>query len=199
LPSVAATQSAAAEPLPEGSTVLHVGDSFAGALGLDLNRELKKLGVRGILKYKTATYIPTWAWGKELPQYIASYKPDLVLITLGANELDIADPTLRIRAIEKLVSTVGERPCVWIAPPLWQGARAELLKVIRAHSAPCSYMDSSAIVPDLPRGKDHIHPTMPARAEWAKLTLEWLLQQRAPRPGRPWALRETQASRLLIP
>src|SRR5690606_13535219 len=78
--------------LPEGTTVLHVGDSFAGALGLALNKRLREAGIQGVLKYRTASYIVEWAHQNELETYLAQYQPDLVLISLGANELEITEP-----------------------------------------------------------------------------------------------------------
>jgi hypothetical protein len=174
--------------LPKGTTVLHIGDSFAGALGIELNREFKDAGVRGILKYETATYIPTWAWGKDLEKYLSKYHPDLVLITLGANELEIPDPAQRGPTIRHLVERLAGRPCVWVAPPLWHGARPALLDVIRESCAPCAYLDSGELVPALPRAKDGIHPAMAARKEWARAVIKWLGEHRRARDGQPWSV-----------
>lgn len=187
----ASTEPAEPEPppeLPKGTTILHIGDSFAGALGIDLNRELDEHGVRGVLKYETSTYIPTWAWSKDLNKYLWTYHPDLVLITLGANELQHPHPEERAKTIHKLVGRLGGRPCVWIAPPLWEGARDALLEVIRDNCAPCLYMDSNALVPDLPRARDHIHPSTQARKRWAKVVVDWLARHRDPKGDKPWAL-----------
>ena len=180
---------AAAAPLPGGTTVLHIGDSFAGALGIDLNRLLKAAGVRGVLRYETSTYIPTWAHGKELDRYLWQTRPDLVLVTLGANELEHPDPPQRIPTIQKLVRRLGDRPCVWVGAPLWEGARPDLLEVIRAACAPCLYLDSSALVPGLGRARDGIHPSMKARERWAEAVVDWLARHRVPDAERPWQLR----------
>ena len=177
-------------PLPSGTTILHIGDLFAGALGIDLDQELKARGVRGVLKYETATYIPTWASKKDLDQYLTSFHPDLVLITLGANELTVPDPSVRIPTIHRLVARLGGRPCVWVAPPLWKGARPDLLDTIRQSAAPCLYLDSGALVPDLPRMHDGIHPSMAARKEWAKAVVGWLQAHRVENGARPWELHE---------
>lgn len=176
--------------LPRGTTVLHIGDSFAGALGIELNRELEAAGVRGILKYETATYIPTWAWGKDLERYLSKYHPDLVLITLGANELEIPDPASRAPTIRHLVERLAGRPCVWVAPPLWHGARPALLDVIRASCAPCAYLDSTALVPELPRARDGIHPAMAARKAWATAVIGWLAEHRRMANGQAWHIAE---------
>ncbi len=166
--------------------MLEIGDSFAGALGIDLDRLFKDAGVRGVLRYRTSTYIPTWASDKDLDGYLYRYRPDLVMITLGANELLIPDPSERIRTIHRLVARLGGRPCVWVGPPLWKGARGALLDVIRSNCAPCAYLDSNVLVPDLPRTRDHIHPSMGARKTWARAVLDWLAAHRAVNGTRPW-------------
>lgn len=177
-------------PLPSGTTVLHIGDSFAGALGIALNAELKAAGVHSILHFKVASFIPDWAFGKDVPFYVSSFHPDLVLITLGANEVAMFDPTQRAGTIRRLVKRLEGRPCVWIAPPLWAAGDRGLLPVIRANCAPCRYMDSNAVYPEMPRLPDKIHPSIPARTEWAKRVVAWLARERRPTPGRPWELAE---------
>jgi lysophospholipase L1-like esterase len=178
--AAAPSASAVAAQLPQGSTVLHVGDSFAGALGPALNQEFEAHGVKGVLKAETATYIPTWASNKALPQYLDRYKPDLVLITLGANELQIPDPQARAETVRRVVARLGDRPCVWIGIPLWEGANPALMQVIADNAAPCLFLDSTALLPNMDRAKDKIHPSTAARSEWAKQVTAWLLQHQDP-------------------
>jgi lysophospholipase L1-like esterase len=167
-----------------------VGDSFAGALGLPLNKRLRDAGVRGVLQFETASYIPGWASGDKLKGYLNRYNPDLVLVTLGANELEIVNPEQRIRNIRKLVATIGARPCVWIATPLWAGAKNGLMEIIRQNAAPCLYLDTNALISDMPRVSDGIHPTLPAREDWADVVVQWLQAHRKPTGERPWTLAE---------
>ena len=123
----ASKASAAAKPeppveaeLPQGSRVLQVGDSFADALGLELGKLLKQSGLRTSLETKTPSYIGEWAYGAALPKAIAQFNPDLVLVTLGANELEIPEPQQRVGPVQRLVKSLGGRPCVWILPPLYR-------------------------------------------------------------------------------
>ncbi|MCC6903331.1 MAG: SGNH/GDSL hydrolase family protein [Polyangiaceae bacterium] len=178
----------APDPLPEGTVVLHIGDSMAGALGVALNDELKQHKVKGILRFKTASYIPGWAGGQELPLHLSQMKPDLVLITLGTNEVKMPDPTQRAPLVKKIVKLIGDRPCVWLAPPIWTDERG-LYQVIRDNVAPCRYMDTEVVYPGMPRLGDKIHPTINARKEWAKRVVAWLAKERRPATGKPWALR----------
>ncbi|MDX2052075.1 MAG: SGNH/GDSL hydrolase family protein [Polyangiaceae bacterium] len=172
---------------PAGTLVLHFGDSFAGALGPALNREFAKSEVRGILRYETSSYITTWAWDRDVEREVANANPDLVLITLGANEVELINPAQRAPAIRRLVSQLRGRPCAWIAPPLWE-QDSGLMQVVHDNCAPCAFLDSTAQVSDLPRKKDGIHPSKPGQEVWAKVVLEWLSKRRSPTPGRPWNL-----------
>jgi hypothetical protein len=192
-PTTAATPTPATEPaalpaLPKGTLVLHIGDSFAAALGVELGKRFKAVGVRNALEYKTASYIPNWSFGGDIPKFISNYHPDVVLITLGANEIEIPTPEQRIGAIKHLVGELGGRPCVWIAPPLWKPDTG-LLKVIKENVAPCRYLDSNALVHDLPRGKDKIHPSAEGREIWAGIVFEWLSKERVGSATQPWAFR----------
>jgi len=196
-PSAPAPANGAAAPvdaaLPKGTLVLHIGDSFAAALGVELGKRLKAAGVRNALEYKTASYIPNWSFGKDIPSFIAKYQPDLVLITLGANEIEIPEPQQRAGAIKHLVSELGGRPCVWVAPPLWKPDTG-LLKVIQENVAPCRYLDSNALVHDLPRGRDKIHPNPEGREIWAGIVFDWLAKERVGSAKQPWALRPESAA-----
>lgn len=176
-------------PLPEGTRVLHIGDSMAGALGLELNRQLKEQGVKSTLRFETSSYIPTWAWGDTLPQALAQVKPDLVIVTLGMNELKIADPGQRAKTVRRLVERLGDRPCVWISPPPLASGTNELPTVIRDNCPPCAFMNTDEVYPDMPRLGDKVHPTMPARAEWARRVIRWLAERRDQDGDRPWAFR----------
>ncbi len=169
--------------LPKDTRVLHIGDSFAGALGYELNKELKLHGIKGTLKYEKSTYIPTWAWNKELPEYLWKYHPDLVLITLGGNELKIPDPNKRAETVRRLVGRLKGKPCVWIGIPLWEGANPALMGVIKDNVAPCLFLDSTELVPDLERAGDGIHPNTEARSVWAKAVVRWLQTQQKPGEG----------------
>ena len=174
--------------LPQGTTVLHIGDSFAGALGIELNKVLEQAGVRSLLRFETSTYIPTWAHDKKLPEYLAQYKPDLVLVSLGANELQNPEPEKRIPLIRRIVERLGDRACVWVAPALWDGANPRLLEVIRGNVAPCVYLDTNAFVRHLPRARDKIHPSMEARPDYAKVIARWLAYHRKPTSDAVWSL-----------
>lgn len=189
-PHAAPADSAPVEPpaLPAGTKVLQVGDSFADALSKELNKLLKEAGLLTTVETKTPSYIGDWAYGDVLPKLLARHKPDLVLITLGANELEIPEPELRATPIKRLVGRLAGRPCVWILPPLWK-ADTGVMQVIKDNASPCQVLDSTALVGNVPRGPDGIHPSTKGRADWAASVVGWLRARRDPDGPTPWALR----------
>jgi hypothetical protein len=177
------------DALPRGTLVLHIGDSFAGSLGSPLGKRLKAQGLRYVLEYRDASYIPTWASAPELTGYIARHSPDLVVVTLGANEFELTAPETRAKAVKRLVRRFEGRPCVWITPPRWK-PDSGILAVIEENSKPCRFLDSDTIVSSLARKKDGIHPNDEGREVWAEAVLTWLIRERSTGAERPWELRQ---------
>ncbi|WP_433936659.1 SGNH/GDSL hydrolase family protein [Sorangium cellulosum] len=183
--------------VPPNTAVLHIGDSFAVAgFAQALKPRMQALRVRYAVKAETSSYTVTWASRMEL--LVANYQPDLVIISLGANEVENVNPPAHAGAVRRIVKAIGDRPCVWVSPPLWRKDTG-IIDVIRTNSAPCRFFDSDALVPGpLPRKKDKIHPNEEGGARWADAFWGWLTAEHLP-PGEdkgdlapkrsPWALR----------
>ncbi|WP_437820014.1 SGNH/GDSL hydrolase family protein [Sorangium sp. So ce1078] len=183
--------------VPPNTAVLHIGDSFALAgFAQALRPRMQEHRVRYAVKAETSSYTVTWASRMEL--LVANYQPDLVIISLGANEVENVNPPAHAGAIRRIVKAIGGRPCVWVSPPLWRKDTG-IIDVIRTNSAPCRFFDSDALVPGpLPRKKDKIHPNEVGGARWADAFWAWLMAEHLP-PGEgegdpearrsPWALR----------
>jgi hypothetical protein len=69
-------------------------------------------------------------------------------------------------------------------PPLWSTDTG--LLPIEKNAAPCRYLDTDKLWPDMPRLPDKIHPTMTARKEWAKRVVDRLARERKPNGAMPW-------------
>ena len=177
--------------LPSDTLVLHVGDSFAGALGIPLGRIFEDNGIHSVLKNKDASYLTDLAWDGELQLAISKYQPDLVLITVGANELGIAEPEKRASTIKRILKTIGDRPCLWVGIPLWKGPQNGLMSVIEKNAGQCVYWNTSELidVEAMPRIQDGIHPTLSARQAWAAQVFDWLRSHREPNEEQAWALK----------
>ncbi len=179
--------------LPSGTSVVHVGDSMADALGKDLKLEMDALGIKTWLKYKEATYIPQWASTSDTMGFrglVRQHHPDLIVITLGGNELAMPDPKERVRPIRELAKFVGDTPCLWIAAPLWPDAKnTGLFDVIKENCAPCIFVDTNAMLKLEVLTSDHVHPTLAERKRWAKFMVRWLKHNRDPNGPKPWSFK----------
>lgn len=175
-----------AKPLPGKTTVLHVGDSFVHS---GLTQRLKEVfsaeGVRLVARAEHSTNSLDWA--KRLPDEVASTQPDLVIVTLGGNEIASKHLDVQARAIRKIVASIGDRPCVWTTPPLWR-AEDGLFDTLQANVAPCRFFETDRHVGQyLPRRADKIHPTAEGGALWADALVFYLRRERLGEP-RPWTL-----------
>ncbi|MFO0619482.1 MAG: SGNH/GDSL hydrolase family protein [Polyangiaceae bacterium] len=172
-------------PLPEGMKVLIVGDSFGQALGAGMRNVAGEYKLTADLQAKESTFIPQWAGGKfDIPSLIRVGKPDVVVISVGGNELAMVDPTVRVPDIEKIIKIMGETPCVWVRVPTWEAKgwkENDLPELIRTHSGPCRYYDSNKLSAGLPRGSDHIHPTAEGQKIWARQVFDWMKAERDPK------------------
>lgn len=180
----------AAPAIPAGTAVLHFGDSFVLAgFAQALRPRMKTLGVRYAVKSEQSSYTVTWA--QRVEQIVADTQPDLVIITLGANEVANINPVAHAPAVRRIVQIIGERSCVWVSPPMWRRDTG-ILDVIRQNSAPCRFFDSDKLVTDpIPRRNDKIHPDEKGGEVWAEAFWRWLMAERvAPGKGKsPWTLR----------
>jgi lysophospholipase L1-like esterase len=179
-------------PAGEGTWVLHIGDSFADAsFQQNIGPRIRASGARYVVQATTATYTSTWAYDPELDELLGR-KPSLVIVTLGANEVDMPVPSVHAGAVERIARKIDAAgaSCVWTTPPLWKGDDTGILQVIHDHCSPCVYFDSDAVLGGLhadERQPDRIHPNKRGGARWADAFWSWLDDHRdRSRPG--WAV-----------
>jgi hypothetical protein len=178
-------------PTAGSGWVLHIGDSFVHAsLWQNLRPLFKGVGDGYVVQATTATYTTTWANSVELDRWLAR-GPALVLVTLGANEVDMPAPNEHARAVEAIAKKIAAAgaSCVWMTPPMWK-RETGILQVIHDHCAPCLFFDSDAVLGGLSpeeRQRDRIHPNERGGERWAHAFWEWLLEHDDPSKG-SWAL-----------
>lgn len=115
---------------------------------------------------ESVTSSSTLSWDNErlLQNAMYKYNPQLILISLGSNELFDRDPKRRIPAIKHLVQDTRGRPCLWIGPPAWKQDFG-FIEVLKANLGHCRYLDSVAL--KLPRMADGRHPSWTGGYRWA--------------------------------
>ncbi len=147
--------------------VLHVGDSTVGGYG-GLAKALKARFAAEDTRYVSDTIVSlairTLAHTKTLKADIAKNDPDLVLLTVGTNDVFLPSPDQMAGDVRAIVAAVGSRDCYWIGPPTWKQDTG-IVAVIRANAGHCRFFDSSLL--PLARAKDGVHPTDRGGEDWA--------------------------------
>jgi lysophospholipase L1-like esterase len=132
-------------------------------------------------------------WAKRMPELVASTQPDLVIVTLGGNEIGSKHLDVQGRAAERIVKAIGNRPCVWTTPPLWT-EESGLFDAVAPKVGPCRFFETDVVVGKfIPRREDKIHPTAEGGAMWADALHAWLDKERV---GPGWELANGPASEI---
>jgi hypothetical protein len=161
--------SAPGPPWPaDAKYVLHVGDTSLGfdqGLALEMKTRFEAAGVR----YESVTEIDaglhTFATSKKLEALLRWKKPDVVLLTLGMNNLTAARPADYEVDVKSIVAQIGDRPCWWIGPLSIGRPETGLIAMLARTTAPCGWTNSYDLV--IERQPDHLHPTQPGASHWA--------------------------------
>lgn len=173
--SAVASASAAPAPAPPPAPVpkkykrvLHTGDSMVGG---GLSRALGPMFEADGAKYHRDVIesgtIHTFSQDSHIPELLAKVKPDLVLVSLGANHIHQgADPEKEIGPyVPKLLKRLDGIDCYWIAPPIWKPEQASFNAWLKEHVAPCKFYDGSEL--EIARRADKIHPNEKGGEVWA--------------------------------
>jgi len=150
-----------------GKTVLHVGDSMVGGnwgLTKALDQRFSSEGAKFVRDYKVSESIVSYDKSPKLKDLLAKHRPDIVILTLGTNDVFVPYPAAMAGNVRNIVARIGARECYWMGPPTWKPDTG-IVQVLRDNVAPCKFYDSSNL--KLQRAGDGIHPTDRGGAEWA--------------------------------
>ena len=181
----------AAPPLT-GKTVLHVGDSMVGGtLGLTraLDQRFSAEGAKFIRDFKVSESIISYDHSPKLKSLLEKHRPDIVIITLGTNDVFVPYPASMVGNVQNIVKRVGSRECYWMGPPTWKPDTG-IVQVLKDNVAPCKFFDGSGL--KFQRGGDGIHPTDRGGADWA--TSFWTYFRAAPAAPSPGSLGDAGAA-----
>lgn len=155
-------------PAAEAKRILHVGDSMVPLVGNYLRPILRARGDTYSIESVTSSSTLDWGGDKRLLQEaMYKYDPEVVLISLGSNELFDPEPKRRAKAIEQIVADTRGRPCLWLGPPAWKKDLG-FIDVLKQHLGHCRYLDSTSL--NLPRMADGRHPDWTGGYRWASAT-----------------------------
>ncbi len=176
--AVSAPSTPAAGPdIPAPKVVLHTGDSMVGfyaGLEKGLGPYYEAMGSKYVQDATTNAAIASFDHGEHFAKMLATHNPDLVLITLGANDVFLPAPQRVARNVASIAKKTAGRKCFWIGPPVWKKDTG-VVDVIRENCAPCIFYDSSSL--KLERRADGIHPDDKGGETWAKAFFDFYKTQ----------------------
>ena len=153
---------------PAPKIVLHLGDSMVGGYGgvtKALEAKFKGAGAQFFRDWQVSVSVATFDHEKKLQELLARYHPDLVILTLGANDVFVPFPASLAANVQSVARKASAgRTCYWMTPPVWKKDTG-IVEVIKKNAAPCKVFDSSNM--KIARGGDGIHPTDTGGATWA--------------------------------
>lgn len=117
-----------------------------------------------------------WSQTNRLVKLIQEYKPDVVLFTLGANELFLPNIKSREPYIKDIIAKMDtiNMPFVWLGPPNWKDDTG-INDLIRKHIGEDRFFYSGDLRDTLngKRQKDGAHPNRAGAKIWANLVMDW--------------------------
>lgn len=151
----------------QGGRVLLLGDSIAQGLAVPLNRLSTDARATLAVSAKSGTTIAAWAT-------MQPPRCDVALVSLGTNDMKLADPTVERSKLEALMVRLREAATrvVWIAPPPMPFPDRGVRQMIAAAAAANGVELFPSV--DVQRGPDLIHPTASGYAALAGLVWRWL-------------------------
>ncbi len=160
--------------------ILLFGDSMLEQLRYAANDYCKYNGhkLHVVLWYAAKT---SWVGSSDtLAYFIKKFKPNYVIIVLGANELPFRmTPTSQAKYMYSILNQLDTLPFVWIGPPNWRKDYG-INNVIRYFVGPGRFFPSYKISlnnPKFTRFKDHAHPTYKAAYLWMDSIAQWIMYQ----------------------
>ncbi len=162
-------------PRWQGTHVLHLGDSHVSrGLREELSRSFKRAGAH----YKTDMWVGSrsrsWVVTGRLARSLRHHNPDIVIVTLGTNEMPFATPEHHRPWVEKIVSHIKDRACYWIGPPpLITDETGGFNEMLERSTKPCRYFDSR-LLGLKPKPGGHFHLSREQGQCWGRLVWLWL-------------------------
>ncbi|HKC65982.1 MAG TPA: SGNH/GDSL hydrolase family protein, partial [Pyrinomonadaceae bacterium] len=153
-----------------GKTILLTGDSMSEGIGWTMREKVEAAGGRLIVQPWYSSTTVGWQSEGRMRQYIDEYKPDIVFVALGSNEIFTGDMEARARAVRDITAEIGDRPAYWIGPPSWKPDHG-IVHTIEENFRPYCFYNSNDL--RVPRRKDGAHPTPEGFATWTDLIWNW--------------------------
>jgi len=120
--------------------------------------------------YSSSTLV--WGQSEQLKKLIDFYKPTIVFLALGSNELFIRNIIEdRAQYVDNILKQLGDTKILWIGPPNWKPDTG-INELIEKKLGKKRFFLSKNL--QLARSSDGAHPTREASRIWADTLFHWV-------------------------
>jgi hypothetical protein len=159
--------------------VVLIGDSMGQGLswGFEKNADDYNILFKSFAKQSTTT--KDWYQEDSLDDELKKFHPDIILISLGANEFsgNHINSKLNIMKLKQKFNQYCGK-LIWILPPIEKAS--EYNNIVKEIFTDKNVFDSNKI--ELPRGKDRIHPTRNGFFQWTSIIYDCCLKNKLEKP-----------------
>jgi hypothetical protein len=154
--------------------ILHIGDSHLSfGFKREMARHFREAGAKFLQKRWKGSRTKSWITSGRAKHLIDVFRPTVVVVTLGTNEMKDDKPERNGSWVRALIDRIGNRICYWLGPPPLLEDKNGYNDFMAGHVAPCRYFDSRSLSLPL-RDDGRFHLTRQQGETWAELVWRWM-------------------------
>jgi hypothetical protein len=159
--------------------VILIGDSLGQGLSWGFEKYADDYNIHFKSFAKQSTTTKDWYHEANLEEEIKNFNPDIILISLGANEFSGNNIISKLN-IMKLKHKINQycTKLIWILPPIEKAK--EYNNIVKEIFTDKMVFDSNQI--ELPRGKDKVHPTRNGFFQWTNIIYNCCMKNKLEKP-----------------
>gem|GEM_PF-2019299 len=160
----------------QGQRILMIGESMIEGLYLSL----RPIAFYHHHKLKAQIWYGStsieWSKNDTLRKVLLWFKPSLVMVSIGANELSVRDISKREANIVNIIKQLQGYRYIWIGPPNWK-KDSGIGDVLEGNIPENQYFRSRDL--KYKRRRDGAHPTLASAHVWADTLSNWIMMKSA--------------------
>ena len=156
--------------------VLFIGDSMTGWLAMRLQAYGELNGFEVAAVYQDGATVQKWAGIDRLDKTLEEFDADLVVMSLGGNNLFETYPEKRLgEHVDRILEKIGDREYIWFGPIHWPYKKGGEIVVewLKNRIGEDRYFDTFNLEIER-QGKTNMHPTMKGSRILIDHFVDWL-------------------------
>ena len=154
--------------------ILHIGDSHVAAgLKKSLAHHFREAGARFHQEGWVGSRCKSWVSSGRLKALVTDFRPTVVVVTLGTNEMKNHKPDRNRSWVRGIVRRIDRASCYWIGPPPLLEDVHGYNDMLKQTIQPCRYFDSR-ILDVQPHEDGTFHLSIEEGTEWGDRIWHWM-------------------------